>query len=1080
MNRKYFGILLLLATLPTLGVPYSEVFLDTYFDNLVGSTNGISFWAGGNHGVPGGVGSAAAPSGTYSIGSIETTVFLVDSAIGQITAGALGYPGAGVNLRAAGLSDVLNGSPYKYLIVNGEPVGLKKSVWDIRFPGSINAIDGTTNTASSTNLNYNEALILQGDQAFRAALRVNPSDAAAASGMIKVLQDRMVPLISAGNTARARSTCSRLTSGNADDGELPMLLNATNFFRKATRVFIESSGNPIDAPILDGTDPFIGPAVASDAAAVVNLFSEALSDFGSALSDALRLKNQIAFLDPAQGQSPSAELLGQIDQGIDEVQSGLLLATYYKSLPDYNVRLLAGARNALSDLRHLRQNILVGQVTFASGATGSSSVTSPNLRYAEYTTDYVPIFPADPNVPNGFNSNFEQTLRLCQSFLADCKSLDDRALSRWQSILSGAYANSLEQESIRNANLGELVELCGSICQGSDGQPVPDILFSGFSPAVRADVIASFLSTNMIPGCKFLGAKGTQTGTIFQQWLTIGIAELALKGAAQDLTNTFSQMQERQLVGTAIAQGQTNLAYLYLSNGDKVALLDQQAGEISAETAVALAQVQAELAQETANNSLFGDAISAIGGIWNPAAYFSSLGSAVTTLANAYDQSSASLQLGQIQADEYRKLAAIQAQKDRISAMERADAEFELANETTLQLDEALHSLALQAERQRLNILLASQQLDQERAKLATLLARVSFVYRSYVRALELRDVDPALSPQTRLTADISAVRAESAFELAQQWAFLTALALQYEDNRPSAQRATAFISAVLAARNCETLGIVVNQMISAEATLRLGYQNSPAKKSVTISLRNQVFQHNHVVYAAPNDIPGCVGIYEPFGAVSTNAEPCANFKLSDAAWTVFLQNNLIVKKINGAPALVLHLDFTTSLDLLQDPQSHASLNPLFDTQEIGLVLFHDTTPAANQGVRINFRFDNSKLSGTWSGQPSPSIAVDLSQLGVANIRSTSWSCPGESGSAGLRVFHMPSFIGRVDASIGDVTKFPGTSAFELRSPANSHWALEVVGLNGDNNSMLLNNLAALKDIELEFHLSGFEGQGCN
>jgi hypothetical protein len=521
---------------------------------------------------------------------------------------------------------------------------------------------------------------------------------------------------------------------------------------------------------------------------------------------------------------------------------------------------------------------------------------------------------------------------------------------------------------------------------------------------------------------------------------------------------------------------------LILENGDKVGALDKEGGEVQAQLSLALAEIQASLAKKQAHNSLIGGIIGTIGSIFSGAAsgkvpggiggFLAGAGSTFTAVQNAYAAAAAARAAGQAQATAERRLADIQSQKDRIAAMERSEMQFEAANETELRLAEALHSLALQAERQRLNILLALQKLDLEEAKLSGLLARVNYLLGEYRRAVIFRDQDPSIAPDYRMARDETLSRANDAFNLAQQWSVVAALAFDYKDHRPATEKVE-YLSTVLKHRNGQQLGNDLITLQSANANLILTYQNSPATKVVRFSIRNDLFQHNLRTGFGSLDNTNLFDLGYTNDFVFEPTAQGTNSLASNAAWTKFLLS-LIVTNTEGR---IFSLPFITSLD--RSFQAGLQQNPLFDRTLFGLLIFSgkDLNGRQFNGIRVNFVLKGNLEGGPFQGGVRPSIALDLTQQGQSYVRGSAWAC--DDGQNGLRVFSFKRFRGRVEASINSIDSLEGSDAFQERSPANSRWVLSISSDNAFNNRLLLNNINLVTDIEIQFSLRGFQDQSC-
>ncbi|MEW6157219.1 MAG: hypothetical protein AB1813_07275 [Verrucomicrobiota bacterium] len=1041
--------------------PDSAGFATNRVANL--DSRSVAIWAGGNAGPLDG----QIPSASVVMDGSPVTVQLAHSAFGQIVAGPLGYLEAGPTLRAEAASLVRAGASYRYTEVNGKPIGLLGGAFDIRFEGALRPT-GEVVPASDPQINYFEDKIRDAEARFRAALRIHPFDGAAARGLVSTFEERMIPLNFAGNAALVALVKARLGNANALLREIPLLTSAADFFRRGAAVMVEATGSAFDAKILENLNPRLKDQTTNEVSRLVDTYIRGLAQWAETHLRSMLLGYQADFRDPLRGQAPSPMLLEALDSGVAEIQGHLLLAGAFRDLPVFNFTDAPKTLAVLQDLSRLREAILRGQINFVAGSGGANS---PDLsrRYGEFTTDYVPFFAGDSQDQR---SNFRRALDLAETLVRDADDLQKTAEARIAVLENATYENQVVQEDLRARYNGELVELCGTVANDPQGNPIPDYFFATLPPNDRERLGREIFGTNQYPS-----SLGQNSGLIYQQWISVESARTQFQGAALDLENLFKEMQKKEEIAKASAQGQRRIAYLIQANGEKIVALDRQAGEIQAEIARSLAEVQADLAVKQGlvsaapgfTKATFST-IAAVGsgqlGDWADAA--EGAASAGASIANGFLSAAAARESGRIQADGARRLAEIQAQKDRIAALERAEIQFEAANEIERRLAEALFTLQLQAERQRLNILLTRQSLAIEQDKLATLFARAGRLVTDYFRAISLRNQnDPRLSPDYRVARDAAVRQAEDAFLLAQQWTFVAAQAFYYLDNRP-ASSTTNYVARVLACRNTAGLQAVLNGLKSEDAFLRSSYQSSRAYKTAVVSLRHQLIQHNRLRDA---NLPIAERyIYEPTLEGS-------GYLASRDAWRRFLEAH-VSRDERGRPQS-LSIPFALSLDNMVSPDLGLQLNPLYDETLFGLLIFSgtDINGAQHKGVRINFAIDGQPEGGSFTGGQRAEISVDLEQRGRAFIRSSARFC--DDSNVGLRMFNLPIYNGRVSASINNLEALSGTDAFQERSPANTEWGLTIRAGTSANNGLLLLNLGIIEDIELQIFAKGFQDQNC-
>lgn len=519
----------------------------------------------------------------------------------------------------------------------------------------------------------------------------------------------------------------------------------------------------------------------------------------------------------------------------------------------------------------------------------------------------------------------------------------------------------------------------------------------------------------------------------------------------------------KKQVGDAIYAGQTNMAALILSNGQQIAAFDLQRGDVQAQGDQAIAQINHDTAVEQAHKDRWTGVISAAGSI--AAACVTGGTSIAVSLAsgglnafnaaeNAYDQAAASLQIGEAQANTARQLAGIDAQITQINAQEQAQMQYLTADIAALNLSADLNALRLQAESQKVQVQLAAQGVDQERNKLATQLAQVSYLLKQFARSANLLAENPRFSDNFLIARNKLLQQADDAFILAQQWAFLTAQCFYYEDNCPGDLSSKTYLRNILSARNTSALIANLYSMTSSNALLGATCQGSISPGYTQISLRNNVFQQNKA--------DGTNIIYEP---VLVGGAAVSDQTASDGAWTDLLRQNLFPDPVYNRK---LKLQFATSAN----PQKVNGIprNPLFDPLTFGKVI----RPYAQGSVQcLGVQVTVSTL-GNLHLAPG-GVTVLLSQDGTSSLRSLAYCNPDNT----FRYFNFGSFKNFFFASLnGFDSSLPGTLSFQDRSLANDLWTLEIVD-DGRNGTTILDNLDKLTDIQIRFGYQGYTDQNC-
>jgi hypothetical protein len=991
----------------------------------------VSIWSGGNES------SIADAPGT------NNSFLLVESALGQLTPQTIGYPSAAADLAASALLAANNAQAYRYALI---PPGFiatanPASVWRIVFPGGFDPVSGSGYSANPGGVNYDTNLINQADYDLRARLQVNPCDTDAAQQLVLLQEARMLPWEWCGTEALAYAAYARLLQTNS---EVQAIGQARGFYRSACDVLSQFLANSSDAALVEGSTPCLSVSVSNQVAEVLDVYLRNLAGLAEASLRYFQIQSLQQFYDASQQQAvlpPATQaLLGDIDQTYSEIQTRLLLAAPFQNLPFYTLS-AAGQVQSLSGLiSRMHESIMLGRITFVAGANGTNCV-GPNYSdgdkaFGEYTSSLIPFFNSSLT-GGGTISSFNVALNLATTFVGWAASQEAAASNAVFGATQRAFDYSSAQADLQNQYFNQLVTLCGYTTNFANTNYIPDIFFAALPPGMRETTGAQILTNYSL----------LNQGSIYGQWLALQSAETSLSAATLQLSNIFSTMFTKQQVAQAIYNNYVNLAALILTNGQQIALLDIEKGDIQAKADLAIAQIEQAAAQAQAGCDTFDTVLSVAGSA--VAAYMTGgLGAALLVAGSteldsllsaggAYDQSSSYLTIGQIEANTARALAQIDAQIQRITSAEQAQAQYVNADNTMLNLSADLDALRLQAESQKMQVQLAAQNVDQERNKLAVLLAQVAYLLRQYGSSANLLAQNPQYATNVLLAARNAAIqRADDSFALAQQWAFLTAQCYYYEDNCAGDSTNKSYLKAILGARNTYTLKANLNYMQSGDVYLGASCQGSLTTNSQQVlSLRNDIIQRNTT----------SSNVYEPVlisGVVGTNAAA------SLAAWTNFLAQNISLAP--GSSQRILRIPFRTSVNPLY--VNGVPSNPFFDRHTFGLVISSD-------GIQVNFiTATNLLLSGT--------VPVALEQAGTSTIRSLGYC----NANNILRCFNFDPFLNDFSATINEFNQpNSGSTAFTERSVANDLWILELDENSGNPSQTILNNLDKLLDIQVRF-----------
>lgn len=1033
----------------------SGVFIEADWENpvrLADTNSGFAIWAGGNLGEPSFSSFVPAPSAVITdTNNVMRRVYLVESAIGQMTSGTLAYADATTDLISRGQSYLASGSRYATFDSLTGQLQRPAGAWDIVFPGTIDLYTGQPPTNKTQN--YFETDIRTAERAFRAALRIDPFNTNAAQGILQSLYLRTVPLTFAGNNAFVYATRARLVSQNPFLGETGALTNALGFFQQAQQVLITAATNPADAQLLESLDPYL---VASDLAhhdlLLVDSFARAVALEGETALRLARLNYLNGYNDPTGPSFDVSPVLRFIDLEARSMRAAVLFGSLFSYLDGFTQTDFGKAEYSIETLVGLRAPYAQGRLVFSGYQETNTTVTaSSQSDFRDYTARFVPFFfPQD----SAIRSSFKNLLTEAVKFVSYSQAADTAAKSANREFDSDTSQINARLSDLSTRYRSELADLCGVI-RDPDGNLQPDVFLALFPAADRQRIGQQLLNDPT-----YLASPGNNSGKLYQQWNQIQQALTKLQAAELDLTNTFAEMQEKQKIANEITHGEENIAYLIMDDGTKLKALDREEGEVKAALARTEARIKAQAAVAAgavaAADTGIRTGLQAAGSGGPVAGLFAGLGAAGASAAETYINVKATYALGDAQADADRKEADIQAQRTQISTMERAKIQFEQRDENLLRTEEAMYALMLQAERQKLNILLAVQDLDSAQAGAVNMVARVQFLLQEYRANTQLVLSDPLASPDYRLIRDLAVQSAEDAFALGQEWVYLATKSGQYRVNGAAqAPGVNALIKQVLAARQGDQLASILATLDSSIAQLEIAQGHPESIQRETISFRHYLFQNDYAI----TDTNGVVLAGSQLEATETNLT-------SDQVWVRFLQGSL------SGPAGGQELDLVFSTALNQPyraitNQAFARRDFLFRHRLFNALLSYDSQTPGAYGIRVNLKTKGLDYDRTRDGE----LVINLRQEGASYIRSRPW----DQDPTAVNVWNLEPLNADVVPFLNgfqDILDRRATARFNERSPANDRWVLSLLSEGG--NGVILANLDKLTDIEIEFNFTGY------
>jgi len=1015
-------------------------------------------------------------------------VRLIESSLGAMIASPAGHPGASAHLLAlamqsitgtgSGGTRVAGGAEYRY----GEGQNGTTSLWNIQYAG----VPEFTGQA-----NYHEALIDHAAELARVAIRTDPYHTGTGSGYALLVQaafERLVPHSYAGNEwlAQADNYRVRRELQKTVAERMEALDQAREQFRVAASQLLEMVAHPVDSRYLWDSPDYIGTARPSWAPTNHNWTYLLLDGYCNALRQYAEAMNTGFMLQYFQIYRPTSNLtvdglVAQVREGATEVERFLLPVAALANRLELAALDLAGPRAEAAKLKRLADQIEQRLLVFGYGRNDLDN----RFSYTGYSPDDVPFFHQSHLANSSLTFNnfieivFGRTMISADpagGLIAASLVADSAAVTALDQVVANQTEFASLQNELRTQYESQLVQLCGGRYDG-EGHLRPDIL-GYLLPLEERDALA----------------PGESYGAVGEAWLSIEQAQTRVFSAIRAFDEIHEEAQLIREYGDERNASFDRIANIQLSTGQSISALDYTAGEIRAQAISDEAEERKRVTEKKnwlsgIGKVVAGATLTALGPVTGGATWAALAAAGASGGYALYDEfeardQQAGLQrrVGEIQAEAALGQARIQQQQTLLRAMEASQitVEHALQHETTIR--EQIHKLMIRVERQKLEILLARQQLRQAELEHANMLGRVNYLLGEYRRNM-LRTADSTLNrPDLRLRRDYLIRRAEDRFRFAQEFSYLAAKAAEYRFlSRTEQGNVREELLNILAAQNAEDLQEAVEELILARDRFFTATGGRAGLRRVVISLRDYIVQANNLDgYRELNgtltaDVVDSQLLHYPsrFAPGGTIAE------ISDAQFYDFLLRHLVeTTDGGGATARALIIPFPTGFE----PNFADRINPLRIVGEYGHLIEGPGALHADgeaKGVFINIRNNRSSLVQL------SSVTAFLEQQGMSMI---AYDRIAALGSVPVRVWNLPTLtascpvVWNQNTSPFQTPNWNGISGLGAqasaqlheRSPANERWVLRI----NASNLFWTQMLPTLKDIEICMTIRGWTTQG--
>lgn len=1038
-------------------------------------------------------------------------IVLSSAAISPTTASPLGFPTFETDATTAARLAIESAAQYRY----GNLQNGSTTLWNIQFPG---VPPKTPPIAQNFFRSQIDGAIVQA----RAAIRANPFRTGQGSGYALLFQaayEATVPYTYSGNEWRAKAEKDRVgvTPISARiDNRIASLSTACDEFREACDAFLAMLNHPVESAYLIAPGSVVGtakPAWSADnrpwSGLLYQAYVEALAQLAQCRFEHFYTRYLKEYRPPGVSGFDDEALITEIHNRADDIDRLMLPVSALKAAgvltSDIDIDEPA-AQTSL--LRRLADHVRERSLFFSPGVNPLAG----SYAFSTYGPNYVPfLVPAQlASRPFSFDNFLAFTHGIqtadgviapvgypaqANSLIKNAIDADTAAMTAVDAVIQTVQDVDALREETRTTYESQLTQLCGQRrgnSANSSSPLVPDILGYLLPPEDRDPL-----------------GPGETLGDIALQWGKIEQAETRLLAAYRAVDEIYEEAEIIQEFGDERLKSYARIAKIQLSTGEQISALDYLSGEVRAKAIEQEAEERAKQAEKKSWFSAIGKLIGHVGAAiatggtsliasftWEALSNGDGLVGDVAGFVDGHNQAKSQAEMhrniGRIHANATRRQAEIQIQQNRIRAMEGAQITMEQAGQEENRIMEAIHKLMIRVERQKLEIILAQQQLDFAELEHANMIGRISYVLQEY-RRVSIRQAASTLNrPDVRLRRDWQIQEAGRKFRLGQEYAFVCARAARYRfTGKPSAtfqSQITAEELNILRAQNGSQLEASVSQLITIRGQFLAATGGMTPLKEVRVSIRDLVAQSNSWIAAYFRQTNGdwTAGLTSDLlqGFPQSLAPGSATFKeLSDAEFVQYVTRNL---QADGTGSSTLRLRFPIGFE----PGFVERLNPLRqDTSgEYGHVIEGPTPFQGSEaavGVFINVRNNRSinpvglmpsgaslRPVGTFyttaSPQGSPTTPVD-----VANLRV--WSPAEKQGGSALNnsvrvLYNKDTLAGAWANRFPELQLGSAGSQLHERSPANDHWLLEITAIDSVWNIFLPN----MRDIEICMTIRGW------
>ena len=623
-----------------------------------------------------------------------------------------------------------------------------------------------------------------------------------------------------------------------------------------------------------------------------------------------------------------------------------------------------------------------------------------------FVADFVPFF-ADTSQEVSQTDNLNEAVQLAKSIVEDAKSYEDKAFKDEQDWITESGNYTTEVASLKTTYYDQLRALCGVIDNGAgagDNRYEPDIFTYFLDDIAERDNVVE----NKLGG----GRKITAYGEIGLQHENIKTAEDKIEKAYNDWNNLVKEMEITIKANAEVNASINGLAQVILDNGHTFAFYEREKGRLAAEAENKIAQAQKKgffkkLLTGVAVVAAVAAVTIATGGAGTPFAAAIAAGTLTTAGMVGIVSGTAAIQatgqfcdyrsesitaskVGDIKAELASKTAEINAAREELAAMERAQVQFQRMEENDIRTAEALQKMMLRRANLEIDKRIAERDLLSEQLKLMDMFAKVDTLLAEYARHLKLLDPDGNSTVawrrlDYRIAFKAAKADAEASFNRAQAATWMAIRALEYYLN--GSKDTTQFYANLYAARRCDHLITMLTDITTTATEQRMGFKFDGYQREI-LSLKYHILANsNALVDATATD--GSLADANKAPHEFTYFDSVSKTEKTGAEAYQYMLRDFLARSIrdDGSLEIVFSTDIFDRRGRTGYPATYTQpTNPLFRSSlYTGRVILGTDPPGFSsggtlQGVELN-------LIGT--GVPVNSYSISLTMEGDMVLRAT-------------------------------------------------------------------------------------------